>query len=89
MYRPRRPPIKPPGLDLTPAQKAAKIKGNLQKARAAMRKNPPDAETGIAEATAALAVHETNLEAMLYLAHGNYAKKYYDIAEYVLLGERG
>ncbi|MBT8493542.1 MAG: hypothetical protein KJO07_10830 [Deltaproteobacteria bacterium] len=79
------PPIKPPGLDLTAAQKAQKIKGNLRKAGTAMAKNPPDAETGIAESKAALAVDETNLTAMLYLAHGNYAKGYYDIAEYVLV----
>lgn len=78
-------PIKPPGLDLSQAQKRAKIQGNLDKARAALTKKNPDAETGIAEARAALAVDEKNLAAMLFLAHGNYLKKYYDKAEYVLV----
>jgi len=78
------PPIKPPGLDLSAAQKAAKVRAPLSRARSAMAKNPADAEAGIANAKNALAIDEKNLEAMLYLAHANYAKGYHDKAEYVL-----
>lgn len=78
------PPVNPPGLDLSEEQKRAKIYDNLENARKALATNPPDAETGIAEAKAALAVDEKSLAAMLFLAHGNYVKGYYDKAEYVL-----
>ena len=78
------PRVKPPGLDLTDEQKQAKIYKNLEKAKRALSQNPPDAETGIAEARAALAVNEKSLAAMLFLAHGNYIKGYFDKAEYVL-----
>jgi tetratricopeptide (TPR) repeat protein len=79
-----RPPIKPPGLDLSPAEKNKRVRGHLATARSAMSASTTRPDDAIAAANAALAVDEVNLQAMLYLAHANYVKNYFDKAEYVL-----
>jgi tetratricopeptide (TPR) repeat protein len=78
------PVVKPPGLDLSAAEKQRRVSGHLKSARAAVRGKNKDPDRAISEAQAALAVDETSVQAMVLLAHGNYLKKYYDKAEDVL-----
>lgn len=78
------PELKPPGLDISPAEKAAKVSTHLQAANAAMQNNA-DPTRAIEQAKAALQVDETSIEAMVLLAHGNLVKGYYDLAEDVLM----
>ena len=82
---PSKPPeIKPPGLDLTPAQKAAKVREHVGKGKSALQGNAPNADTAITEAKYALAADETSVKAMVLLAQANIIKKYYDQALDVL-----
>ena len=84
------PEIKPPGLDISPAEKKSRVSAHLQQAQAAIQNNA-DPDRTIEQARAALLVDETSIEAMVLLAHGNLVKGYYDLAEDVLLKafERG
>ena len=82
---PRQPPeIKPPGLDLTPAQKAAKVRHHVGRGKAALQGNSPDADAAISEARLALSADETSVSAMLLLAQADIIKRYYDQALDVL-----
>ncbi len=78
------PEIKPPGLDLTPAQKAAKVRQHVGRGKAALQGNAPDADVAISEARLALSADETSVSAMLLLAQANIIKRYYDQALDVL-----
>ncbi|MCP4446402.1 MAG: hypothetical protein GY811_13815 [Myxococcales bacterium] len=84
------PEPRPPGLDISPAEKKAKVYEHLQQASSAIQNNSDPART-IEQAKAALQIDETSIEAMVLLAHGNFVKGYYDLAEDVLLKafERG
>lgn len=74
----------PPGLDLSPEEKKQKAGAHLAKARKALAPQGRDPAEAIEESKLALAVDETNVEAMVLLAHANYLKGYYDLAEEVL-----
>ncbi len=77
------PGVKPPGLDLTPAEKQRRIAEHLKRGQTALdSSNDPD--FAINEARQALAVDETSVDAMVLLAHGQYAKGYYDLVQDVL-----
>ncbi len=78
------PEITPPGLDISPSEKASRVASHLQAATAAMQNNA-DPQRAIEQAKAALQVDETSIEAMVLLAHGNLVKGYYDLAEDVLM----
>ncbi len=84
------PEIKPPGLDISPAEKQARVQSLLQNATSAIKNNADPSRT-IAEAKAALQIDETSIDAMVLLAHGNVVKGFYDMAEDVLMKafERG
>lgn len=74
----------PPGLDLSPEEKKQKAGEHLAKARKALAPQGRDPAEAIEETKLALSVDETNVEAMVLLAHANYLKGYYDLAEEVL-----
>lgn len=78
------PAIKPPGLDLSPAERRRRVSGHLTAGKAAMGKRDPDPAEAIRQAKLALAVDETSIDAMIILAHANVAKRYYDQALDVL-----
>ncbi len=84
------PELRPPGLDMSAAEKRAKVDQHLQQATAAIQNNA-DPTRAIEQAKAALQVDETSIDAMVLLAHGNIIKGYYDLAEDVLMKafERG
>lgn len=84
------PEIKPPGLDISAAEKRAKVDVLLQNASASIQNNADPSRT-ISEAKAALQIDETSIDAMVLLAHGNVVKGFYDMAEDVLMKafERG
>ena len=73
----------PPGLDLAPEKKKERVNEHVRRGQEALdRANDPN--FAIQEARAALAVDETSIDAMVLLAHANYAKGYYDQVEDVL-----
>jgi tetratricopeptide (TPR) repeat protein len=73
----------PPGLDLPPEKKKEQVMMHVKRGQEALeRANDPN--FAIQEAKAALAVDETSVDAMVLLAHANYAKGYYDQVEDVL-----
>lgn len=74
--------IRPPGSDLPPERRDQLVTQHLVRAGQAIRAHQPD--TVIREARAALDLDETNVEAMLVLAHGYYLKSYDDKAEAIL-----
>ncbi len=76
--------IKPPGLDMSAAEKQAKVTVLLQSAAASI-KNKVDPDRTISDAKAALEIDETSIDAMILLAHGNVVKGFYDMAEDVLM----
>lgn len=78
------PEIRPPGLDMSPAERKSKLKDQIGKANAALQ-NGANPEGAISAAKSALLVDETSIEAMVALAHGNVIKGYYDLAEDILL----
>ncbi|HET6613696.1 MAG TPA: tetratricopeptide repeat protein [Kofleriaceae bacterium] len=78
------PEIKPPGVDLAPAEKARQVKAHVDRGQAALKGSSPDAKTAAAEAKAALDVDETSIPAMLLLAHALYIQGNYDKCEAVL-----
>jgi tetratricopeptide (TPR) repeat protein len=78
------PGVKPPTLDIDPAEKKRKVDAHLGVGDAALNQATPDANTAIREAELALQVDESNVPAMVMLAHGNYLKGYYDLAEDIL-----
>ncbi|HLU66740.1 MAG TPA: tetratricopeptide repeat protein [Kofleriaceae bacterium] len=80
---PGEPDIKPPGLDLPPAEKARRVAEHVKKGLDALEKsNNPD--LAVTEAKAALAVDETAVDAMVLLAHAYYVKGFHDLVEDVL-----
>jgi tetratricopeptide (TPR) repeat protein len=77
------PGVRPPGLDLPPAEKQRRVAEHLKRGQAALESsNDPDVAIG--ESKAALAVDETSVDAMVLLAHAYYAKGYYDLVQDVL-----
>lgn len=74
--------VRPPTQDLPPARRDALVRDNLRKGVAALRAK--DADGTIRSARAALDLEETNVEAMIMLAHGYHMKGYDDKVEAVL-----
>jgi Tfp pilus assembly protein PilF len=74
------PDVRPPGLDLAPAEKKRRVSEHVKRGLDAIEKsgNPDFAVT---EAKAALAVDETSVDAMVLLAHAYYVKGYVDLVE--------
>lgn len=79
---PPAPPIQVPGQDLDPGKKAEIVSQRITGARALLRSNNYDGV--IQEAQGALDVDETNVDAMVLLAHAYYMKQYDDKAEAIL-----
>ncbi len=77
------PEIKPPGLDISPAERDRKVKKFMSSANSALQNNA-DPDRAIRDSKAALMVDETSIDAMVALAHGNIIKGYYDLADDVL-----
>jgi tetratricopeptide (TPR) repeat protein len=73
---------RPPTQDLPKERRDALVKEHLKQGVAALRAK--DADGIIRAARSALDVDESNVEAMIMLAHGNYLKGYDDKAEAVL-----
>ena len=78
------PAIKPPNLDPDPAQAKVQVDAHLQIAKAALSREPADADKALAEARAALQIDAANVDAAAYVAFAYYHKKLYDTAELVL-----
>jgi len=78
------PELKPPGLDISAAERKSKVSALLKDAESAMQNNS-DPQRAMDQAKAALQIDETSIDAMVLLAHGSYAKGYYDLAEDVLM----
>jgi len=77
------PGVRPPGLDLPPAEKQRRVAQHLKRGEAALdRSNDPD--LAVNEAKAALAVDEASVDAMVLLAQAYYVKGYYDLVQDVL-----
>lgn len=79
---PKAEPVKPPGNDLSPERKRQLVAEHLRLAGGAIRSR--DADKAINEAKKALNVDETNVEAMIVLAHAYYLKEYDDKALAIL-----
>ena len=83
---PATPPVdegpKPPGADLTPERRAQVVADRLKGATTALSSHDPD--TAIREALGALDADETNVPAMIYLAHAYYMKSFDDKAQAIL-----
>ncbi len=75
-------PVKPPGNDLPKEKRDAIVAERLRKAAQEIRGR--DTDGAIKDARAALDVDETNVEAMILLAHAYYLKEYDDKALEVL-----
>ncbi len=73
---------KPPTLDLPPDKRAAMVLEQLRKADQALKAR--DADTAVRAARSALDADESNVPAMIRLAHGYYLKGYDDKVEAVL-----
>ena len=82
--------LRPPGLDIAPAERDRQVKSHVQRASSALQNNA-DPDRAISEAKSALLIDETSIDAMVLLAHGNIIKGYYDLAEDILMKafERG
>jgi tetratricopeptide (TPR) repeat protein len=78
---PKAEPPKPPGQDLDPVERERIIKSHMTIGNEAARKG--DADAMIREGMAVLDVDETNVDAMVLLAHGYYLKGYLDKSEAV------
>lgn len=76
--------IKPPGLDLSPAEKQRRVAEHLAKGKSALAGANPAPDEAIRQARLALSVDETSVEAMVLLADADIAKRYYDQAQDVL-----
>jgi tetratricopeptide (TPR) repeat protein len=83
--------LKPPGVDLSPAERQRRVKKHLSAGKAALAGAGLDADEAGRQARLALAVDETSVDAMVLLAHANIEKRYYDQALDVLdkAAERG
>lgn len=79
---PKREPPKPPGQDLPPAEREEIVRSRLKLGAEATRRG--DGEAMIREAMGVLDVDETNVAAMVLLAHGYYFRGNLDKAEAVL-----
>ncbi len=77
------PELRPPGLDISPAERDRRVKKHVGSANSALQNNS-DPDRAIREAKSALLVDETSIDAMVALAHGNVIKGYYDLAEDIL-----
>jgi len=75
-------PNRPPTQDLPPDKRDAMVRDSLRKGVQALRAH--DADGTVRAARAALDLDETNVEAMIMLAHGYYMKGYDDKVEAVL-----
>jgi Tfp pilus assembly protein PilF len=75
--------VRPPGLDLTPAEKQKRVAAHLKRGQTALD-NRRDADLAAGEAKMALAVDETSVDAMVLLAESYYVKGYYDLVQDVL-----
>ncbi len=75
-------PNRPPTQDLPPEKRDAMVRDSLRKGVQALRAH--DADGTVRAARAALDLDETNVEAMIMLAHGYYMKGYDDKVEAVL-----
>ncbi len=78
------PEIAPPNLDPDPAAARAQVQQQLDVARAALRRNPPDADSALVSAKAALAIDASSVDAAVMVAHAYYTKKLIDTAETIL-----
>ncbi len=81
---PSAPAIVAPNLDPDPVQARGQVEDRLRIARSALSAKPPDAETALREARAALAIDAANIDAAAMTAHALYYKKLYDTAEVML-----
>jgi hypothetical protein len=79
------PTVRPPGVDLTPAQQKEKVATNVKRGQAALAGAAPQPDVAIEAAKVALAADETSVDAMVLLAHANYLKGFDDQAEDILL----
>ena len=77
------PGVRPPGLDLPPAEKQKRVAAHLKRGQTALDRSR-DADLAAAEAKQALAVDETSIDAMVLLAQSHYVKGYYDQVQDVL-----
>jgi tetratricopeptide (TPR) repeat protein len=77
------PGVRPPGLDLPPAEKQKRVAAHLKRGQTALDRSR-DADLAAAEAKQALAVDETSVDAMVLLAQSHYVKGYYDQVQDVL-----
>jgi tetratricopeptide (TPR) repeat protein len=75
--------VRPPGLDLAPAEKQKRVAAHLKRGQTALD-NRRDADLAAGEAKMALAVDETSVDAMVLLAESYYVKGYYDLVQDVL-----
>ena len=75
--------VRPPGLDLSPADKQKRVAAHLQRGQTALDAQR-DADLASGEAKLALAVDETSVDAMVLLAQAYYVKGYYDLVQDVL-----
>lgn len=75
--------VRPPGLDLPPAEKQKRVAAHLKRGQTALDSRR-DADLAAGEAKMALAVDETSVDAMVLLAESYYVKGYYDLVQDVL-----
>ena len=75
--------VRPPGLDLAPAEKQKRVAAHLKRGQTALDSRR-DADLAAGEAKMALAVDETSVDAMVLLAESYYVKGYYDLVQDVL-----
>lgn len=78
------PAIRPPGLDLAPAEKKRRVAEHLAKGKSALAGAGPAPDEAIRQAQLALSVDETSVEAMVLLADADIQKRYYDQAQDIL-----
>src|SRR5690606_13053322 len=64
--------VRPPRIDLPPEQRKAEVARHVSRARKAVSSRQRNPEVAIEAAQAALRADETSLDAMVYLALGNY-----------------
>ncbi len=78
------PKVEPPVLDLSDEERKARVKGSLDRARAALEPTHRDPNLAIQEAKAALSVDPNSVDAVVLLAHAYYFRKLYDTAGVLL-----
>jgi tetratricopeptide (TPR) repeat protein len=78
------PPVTFPILDPDPAQAKVQVDAQLNIARTALAKRPPDADGALRAAREALKIDASSVDAAAYVAFAYYHKKQYDTAELVL-----